>query len=259
MPPVNKKQLARNRNLAQTKKLGLEKTMKGFNDRKTLKIKMKLPHVNKKLARKRIFVCSLYFKIWAKKITPQNHSLFAPLSVSSWPKSLLQFDFNNHENVWTDLKKRQLPNTIQILWIVKKNKRRPIIAPAIAVRLRFFFKNEQAYVTKKQELWNEMTCFNWRLFSNQWGLPIMRLRVKTKKLRKSRKTLKMQCQIHKKHWLWTKTIQSIRLTPIRSIRLPENSRNSFADLQSRKTATTDHKKLSCSLKTDMLNFDLKSA
>ena len=30
---------------------------------------------------------------------------FAPLPVSAWPKSLLQFDFKN-ENVWTDLKKK---------------------------------------------------------------------------------------------------------------------------------------------------------
>ena len=30
---------------------------------------------------------------------------FAPLPVSAWPKSLLQFDFKNHENAWTDLKK----------------------------------------------------------------------------------------------------------------------------------------------------------
>ena len=38
--------------------------------------------------------------------------------------------------MWTHLKKKtQRPNTIQILWIVKKTKRRPIIAPAIAVRL----------------------------------------------------------------------------------------------------------------------------
>ena len=46
---------------------------------------------------------------------------FAPLPVSAWPKSLLQFDFKNHKNVWTDLKKRQRPNTIQILWIVKSS------------------------------------------------------------------------------------------------------------------------------------------
>ena len=32
---------------------------------------------------------------------------FAPFRVSAWPKSLLQFDFKNHENVWTDLKKKQ--------------------------------------------------------------------------------------------------------------------------------------------------------
>ena len=37
-------------------------------------------------------VFSLYFKIRAKNITPQNH-FFAPFPVSAWQKSLLQFDF----------------------------------------------------------------------------------------------------------------------------------------------------------------------
>ena len=41
-----------------------------------------------------------------KNFTPQHQSLFAPLPVSALPKSLLQFDFKNHENVWTDLKKK---------------------------------------------------------------------------------------------------------------------------------------------------------
>ena len=35
---------------------------------------------------------------------------FAPLPVSAWPKSLLQFDFKNHENVWTDLEKKTAPH-----------------------------------------------------------------------------------------------------------------------------------------------------
>ena len=51
---------------------------------KTLKIKVKLPHVNKKpLARKRIFVqtpFSHYFKNRAKNITPQNDSPFRSTS-----------------------------------------------------------------------------------------------------------------------------------------------------------------------------------
>ena len=80
-------------------------------------------------------VLSLYFKIRATKILLRETTpFFAPLPVSAWPKSLLQFDFKNHENEWTNLKKRQRSNTIQIRWIVK-TKRRPIKAPAIAVRL----------------------------------------------------------------------------------------------------------------------------
>ena len=81
-------------------------------------------------------VFSLYFKIRAKKFTPQNQLTFS-----------LHFLFRRDQNHYSNLtskimkmceqiwKKRQRPNTIQIFWIVKKNKRRPIIAPAIAVRL----------------------------------------------------------------------------------------------------------------------------
>ena len=59
---------------------------------------------------------------------------FAPLPVSAWPKSLLQFDFKNHENVWTDLKKRQRPNTIQILWILKNQEHRNIASLSLQLR-----------------------------------------------------------------------------------------------------------------------------
>ena len=76
---------------------------------KRVKIKVKLPHVNKKqLARKRIFVqtpfshstLNLERKLSRRKTT----RFFAPFPVSAWPKSQLKFDFKNHENVWTDLK-----------------------------------------------------------------------------------------------------------------------------------------------------------
>ena len=51
------------------------------NIEKTVKIKVKLPHVNKKpRARKRIFVQTLFshstLNLEQKNITPQNHSLF---------------------------------------------------------------------------------------------------------------------------------------------------------------------------------------
>ena len=73
------------------KQLDLERTMNGLGkpfrkksdpkNRKTEKIKAKLPHVNKKsLARKRIFVQTPFshstLKLQRKKFTPQNHSLF---------------------------------------------------------------------------------------------------------------------------------------------------------------------------------------
>ena len=71
---------------------------------KTVKIRVKLPHVNKKpLPKNRNFVqtpfshCTL--KLERKKFTPQNHLLFRSSSCFGVKKPLLQFDFKNHENV----------------------------------------------------------------------------------------------------------------------------------------------------------------
>ena len=66
---------------------------------KTVKIRVKLPHVNKKsLPRNR-----------EKNSRRKTTRFFASFPVSAWPKSLLQFDFKSHENVWTDLKKKTAP------------------------------------------------------------------------------------------------------------------------------------------------------
>ena len=54
-------------------------------------------------------VFSLNFKIRVKNSRHKTTRFFAPFPVSAWPKSLLQFDFKNHENVWTDLKKKTAP------------------------------------------------------------------------------------------------------------------------------------------------------
>ena len=77
------------------KKLDLERTMNGLGkpfrkksdpkNRKTEKIKAKLPHVNKKpLARKRIFAQTPFshstLNLERKNFTPQNHSLFRSIS-----------------------------------------------------------------------------------------------------------------------------------------------------------------------------------
>ena len=74
--------------------------------------------MNKKpLAIKRIFVQTLFshsaLKLERKSFTPQNHSLFRSTSCFGRPKSLLQFDFTNHENVWTDLEKKKDSAPIQ--------------------------------------------------------------------------------------------------------------------------------------------------
>ena len=60
----------------------------------------------KPLARTRIFVQTPYSHS-TSKIDKKFHA--APFPISAWPKSLLQFDFKNHENEWTDLKKRTAP------------------------------------------------------------------------------------------------------------------------------------------------------
>ena len=56
-------------------------------NRKTVKIRVKLPHVTKTTTEKPNFcsntVFSLYFKIRAKKFTPRNTRFFAPFSVSA--------------------------------------------------------------------------------------------------------------------------------------------------------------------------------
>ena len=71
---------------------------------KTVKINVKLPHVNKNpLARKRIFVQRPFshstLKLERKNFTPQNHSLFRSTSCFGVTKITTPIDFKNHENV----------------------------------------------------------------------------------------------------------------------------------------------------------------
>ena len=112
---------------------GLEKTYRKKSDsknRRKVKTKVKLPHLNKKTTSEKANFCSnavfsLYFKIRAKNIHAAKPLAF-----------LLQFlfrrDQNHHSNLTSTimrmceqiLKKRQRPNTIQILWIVKNQEKR---------------------------------------------------------------------------------------------------------------------------------------
>ena len=85
---------------------------------KTVKIKVKLPHGNKKpLVRKRIYVQTPFshstFKLERKYIMPQKHSLFRSISCFGVTNSNLTSKIMKMcEQI---LKKRQRPNTIQIL------------------------------------------------------------------------------------------------------------------------------------------------
>ena len=72
---------------------------------KTVKIRVKLPHVNKKpLPRNRIFVFSLYFKIRAKKIHAAK-----PLAFS------LHFLFRRDQNHYSNLTSKIMKMCEQIL------------------------------------------------------------------------------------------------------------------------------------------------
>ena len=99
-------------------------------------------------------VSSLSLKIRLKKIhatkplTFHSISCFGVTKITTpiWPQK-------SWKSVKILKKKRQRPDTIQMLWIVKK--RRPIIAPAIAVRL---IKKSQRSIVKAQE----SVQYSWR-------------------------------------------------------------------------------------------------
>ena len=90
---------------------------------------MKLPHVNKKLLpRKRIFVQTPYshstLKLERKKSNHQNHSLFRFTYCFDVAKITTPIWLQNHENVWTDLKKniaRRIPETTRIVSSLKRH------------------------------------------------------------------------------------------------------------------------------------------
>ena len=79
---------------------------------KIVKIKVKMPHVNKKpLARKRIFVQTPFshstLNLERKNFTPQNHSLFRSTSCFGVTKITTPIWLQKSWNVWTDLKKEK--------------------------------------------------------------------------------------------------------------------------------------------------------
>ena len=95
MPHANKKTTSEKWKFNSNKKLGPEWAVNGLGKpfrkksdpkiEKTVKIRVKLPHVNKKpLPRNRIFVQTPFshstLKLERKKFTPQNHSLFRSIS-----------------------------------------------------------------------------------------------------------------------------------------------------------------------------------
>ena len=83
----------------------------------TKNMPLKLPHV----------------KIERKKFTPQNHSLFRSISCFGVTKITTPIWLQKSwKYVNRSLKKRQRPNTIQILWIVKNQEHRNIATLSIS-------------------------------------------------------------------------------------------------------------------------------
>ena len=135
-------------------------------NRKTVKIRVKLPHVNKKpLPRNRTFVQTLFshstLKLERKKFTPQK-----PLAFSL--HFLFRRDQNHHSNLTSkvmkmceQILKKKKKTAPQYNWNslnCKKTKRKPIIAPAIAVRLltsKCYLPIYSIYETWKLELWTQ--------------------------------------------------------------------------------------------------------
>ena len=106
---------------------------------KTVKIKVKLPHVNKKpLARKRIFVQTPFshstLNLKRKNFTLQNHSLFRSNSCCGVTKITTPIWLQKSWMCEQIVKKRQRPNAIQILWIVKNQEHRNIASLSLQLR-----------------------------------------------------------------------------------------------------------------------------
>ena len=91
-------------------------------EKKQYKYEAKLPHVKTKplanFCSNTVF--SLCFKIRGKNFLTQNHSLFCSTSSFIVTKIATSIWLQKSWNCWTDPKKRQRPNTIQILCIVKR-------------------------------------------------------------------------------------------------------------------------------------------
>ena len=137
MPHVNKQTTSKKWKFNSNKKLGQEwavnglrkpfrKKIRSIKSRKQLKSRVKLPHVNKKpLPRNQIFVQTPFsystLKLERKKFTSQNHWLFCSISCFGVTKITIPIWLQRSwKCVNRSLKKRPRPNTIQILWIVKK-------------------------------------------------------------------------------------------------------------------------------------------
>ena len=150
MPHVNKKTTSEKWKINSNKKLGLEWAVNGLGkpfrkksdpkNRKNSKHQSEIAACEQKTTTEKPNFCSdtifaLYFKIKAqKKLTPQNHSLFRSISCFGVTKITTPIWLQKSWKCEQILKKRQRPNTIQILWIVKNQDHRNIATLSLQLR-----------------------------------------------------------------------------------------------------------------------------
>ena len=110
---VNRKPLAKKENLVQTK-IGLEWNMNGLG--KPFSKKSPTPEIERKNSKNQSEVAACEQKTTSEEAIlcrffsrHKTTRFFAPLPVLATSKSLLQFDFKNHENVWTNLENKTTP------------------------------------------------------------------------------------------------------------------------------------------------------
>ena len=146
MPHVNKKTTSEKWKFNSNKKLGLEWAVIGLGkpfrkksdpkNRKNSKNQSEIAACEQKTTTEKPNFCSntvshSTLKLEREKFTPQNHSLFRSISCFGVTKITTPIWL---QKSWTcvnrSYKKRQHPNTIQILWIVKKNQEKANNSPS---------------------------------------------------------------------------------------------------------------------------------
>ena len=110
--------------------------------------------LKKPLARKRIFVQTPFshsaLNLQRKNFLQQNHSLFRSTSCFGVTKITAPIWLQKSWKWEQIIKKRQRPNTIQILWIVKNQEHRNIAS--LSLQLRSYKKKEAIFESEESHM-----------------------------------------------------------------------------------------------------------